>query len=447
MITRANYNCTDTAATWALRDLLMPQLSPAAAETYRAQIALEAPAMSVSRRGIRIDTAARRELCAELLDDATAIRADITAVAGREINPQAPGQQKDFFFKHLGLESMRNRQGIVSCDREVLERIIGGRVKGSTPDGRALAANVAQLLLNARDCYKAASFLNASLHNGRCRFNLRPAGTVSWRFSAQKSPRGDGLNIQQIPKKLRRVFVPDPGWTMGQCDQQQAESRVVAWYSQDAAYMAAHDSFDTHTLVARMIWPQAEWPTDEKAARDFAELPNFIRTYTRRDLSKRVQHGSNYGATEHALCRTLHIPLNAARAILAGYRKAFPGIFDWHERVRAELCSQGTVTYPWGYTRRVTEKPRDPATFRSVIASIPQAAVAWTNHASFMKAWLMESDVFQVLAHTHDGLLFQYKDETVIEQLKIVLNAIRWDDGLHIPFEFKLGGKNWLDVS
>src|SRR5690606_35578301 len=132
-----------------------------------------------------------------------------------------------------------------------------------------------------------------------------------------------GLNYQNVYKKLRYIFIPSPGRRMGNTDLKQAESCLVAYCSQDEGYIKAHQAKDTHTYVARLIWPDAGWPGTDEGDEAFARAKNFYRHFSMRDLAKRFQHGTNYGGSEFAMSRILHIPLKDARDIITRYFAAF----------------------------------------------------------------------------------------------------------------------------
>ena len=125
-------------------------------------------------------------------------------------------------------------------------------------------------------------------------------------------------NLQNVDRNLRYIFIPDPGRIFFNVDLEQGDSRGVgalAWnmfHDADAkqiaealhlpewtgpvgrefagSYLDACESGDLHTTVCRMAWPELSWGEDPDGWRDVAEGIAY-RTYTYRDLAKKLGHG------------------------------------------------------------------------------------------------------------------------------------------------------------
>jgi len=112
------------------------------------------------------------------------------------------------------------------------------------------------------------------------------------------------------------MFIADPGKVLCYADLKQAESLTVAYLAGDEAYIEAHKSGDTHTFVARMIWPDLPWTGDIWKDKAWAKehMPEWDPAdgHDFRFQSKRIQHGGNYGMSPYGVARVAHIPVAEA---------------------------------------------------------------------------------------------------------------------------------------
>lgn len=455
---RWQYNARDCAATIGALRALTPYLEPASHEVYRAQMALEACTLAIQSRGIRIDLPARDRLLKALREQFSAKCVELNAVAGEPVNPNSPPQVHALFYDRLGLTETKNKDGRVSVDQEVLERIVKCRIEPANPLPRGqkkphleYCSRLAVLVLAARGINKDMSMVKAGLDGGRMRTSINVGATESFRFSASKTHFGRGANLQQVKRALRSMFVPDLGMVIVYGDQDRAESYVVAHVSGDTAYIEAHSAHDTHVEVAKLIWPNAGWTGDDDKDLELAEEPNFLRFYSRRDLSKRVQHASNYLATAVTLSRLLGIPIREAEQIQEAYFGAFPGIRVWQQKVIEEVKRYQRVYYPGGFFRDFFGRPWDAATHREAISSIPQAVVGWTNHIVMFRLWMQveQEGKFEMLMHNHDAVVLQCDNWELWHSRVEALTEVWWP-GVHGPFSVPWSwkaGPNWKAVS
>lgn len=461
------YNGLDGCATLGSAAEMRPLVAadPAFSRVYDAERRLLAPALAVQMRGILIDDDARPWGARCLKRGMDRIEALVRRKADApELNINSWQQLADLFWRRFGLAEMRNKDGNVSTDRSVLERIRDNvKLDWAVPrDERAPEALVrfcARAILAHRTYSKEREIYVAALHHGRMRCTISVGTTETWRFSSTKSPMGDGRNLQNIKKPRRIIFIPDPGFMMYQIDQRQAESLTVAYTCADPLYINAHHTSDTHIAVARICNPDADWPEPaDPDAEDFYRREGWLGTWSIRDAYKRIQHLLNYGGTYKAVARTLHIPERAAAVQVERYYAAFPGIPRWHQEVIRQIKDEGVITYPGDYKRVVLGHRRDPATHREVLASFGQSIIGWINHAAFANIWHEYDGSFlagdrgpplQVLMHIHDAVLYQSRTEELAKCAYDLASSVVWPmpgGEMRVPWDYK-AGRNWKAVS
>lgn len=458
------YNARDCAATIGAWNVLSAKLNDATRTVYKAQMALEACTLAIQCRGIKIDLKARERVKGVLNEQLKAKKQELDAYVGHPLNPNSPDQVRAYFYGEMDMKEMKNKDGRVSVDQSILERIKKGNVKfNGKVKPKETCANTAKLILDARSVQKDLGMVKAKLDKGRMRCSLNVGATESFRFSSSKTNFGTGANLQQVKHVLREMFIPDDGMLFGYGDQDRAESTVVAHLSGDEGYVNAHRASDTHVEVAKLIWPDAGWTGDDELDLELAEQPNFIRFYSRRDMSKRTQHALNYYPTpcgideyeakgpkaagpHRTLARLLGIKQAEAHNIALSYFRAFPGIRAWQESVIEQVKRYRRIYFPGGSYRDFFGRPWDAATHREAISCIPQFVVAWTNHIAMYRLWSQVEvpGEFEVLMHNHDAIVFQCDD---------------WDkwkgrvaEATHIEWPFVINwswavGRNWKEVS
>lgn len=472
---RYEYNGTDCIATHMLLERLRPELNEETQRVYEAEIGLQGVALGVQMRGILIDPRVADSLVAELESEANRAVGRVEGIVGYEMTGEkgniSTQKLHKWLYQELQMRPQKNKDGEVTTDKDALRRfakrtvpvLAEGLERAERTRRKDAAATACGLILEIRDKQKQISRLRTPRRDGRMRGTFNVGGTETYRLSSHKAHTGEGTNLMNEDKRLRRAYVPDPGFTMFQGDQERAESLTVAHVSGDEAYIEAHYAGNTHVFVGRMIWPELDWPDDDEAARLFAAqtpIPGLDKVsapdgpgslyYT----SKRVQHGQNNGGSFQTVARSAMLSIQQAKDVCGRYHEQFPGIKRWHKSVAEAVRNYGVLHYPGGYMRRFFDRRWDPATHREAIASVPQSIIAWTNHIVWSRLFYQWDDNRNrlVLAHGHDAVLGQFRAELDHDAEIARMNElarVEWDINgrtMVVPWDWHTGA-NWKEVS
>ena len=445
---RQIYNSLDCCVTLEVLEQLS-SLSNSENIIYNFERALQAPVLEMMLRGFKIDPYERQKgiklLSSQLATLDTQLQELAFAVWDKPLNPRSPKQLISFFYGRMRLpEQWKNDKGRrrLSTDREALEKL----------DLYFYARPIVSTILEIRNIGKQLSVLETEIDpDGRLRTSYNIAGTETGRWSSSSNAFGTGTNLQNIAPHLRNIFVADKGHKLCGIDLEQAESREVGWQCgvlfDDWTYLDACYSGDLHTLTCRLIWPDLAWTGDPKSDRAIADQ-NFYRNYSRRDMSKRGGHGSNYYGTPFTMARHLKVPTKLMENFQANYFAAFPAIPRWHRYTAQQLQQNQVLTTPWGRQRHFFGRPNDDSTLRESIAFVPQSSTGDRMNLGLYRIWKNMRDRVQLIAQVHDAVYFQFLehlDEQEIVAEALALIDIRLEHNGHtliVPGEAKVGW-NW----
>lgn len=447
------YNALDTTGTREIADVLLPRLNEATARTYAFERALQAPALAMMLRGVRVDEtlrndmvkALRRELKKDLdgvgkmqqilevwdgteketgfcpmefgkhhkwprgvadSPDRLCERCHAPRIKPKAFEPNSSDQVQHLFYDLLKVPPMLNKKHEVSADEDVLERI-GAKYATLKP--------ITDAILSVRDKAKQLGSLSARLTpDGRYPSSFNIGAAWTGRQSSSKNPYSLGGNLQNVAERHRAAFTSDPGYDIGYADYMQGESNIVAHLSGDPKYIEAHKGGDVHTFVTRYVWPnmQPPWTGDLKLDKKIAkQLPTWdnVPGHDFRFQCKRIQHGSNYGLTPFGISMIAHIPFPEAKAAQRNYYTEFEYIPAWQQWVGGEIREHKALVNPLGRTITLFGRPWDGHTWKQGLAFLPQSLLADMDNIAMWRVWMeLESEGVHLLAQVHDALLFQF---------------------------------------
>ena len=379
---------------------------------------MQGPALTLMRRGVRVNLLERDRLITSMEADRAKYAAYFGRLTGESfgeaLNPNSPPQLQKLFYEFLRFKPITKydratRERRVTTDRDALEKL--------SADWRAQAFT--RLILEIRDIDKRLQVLRSGIDSDdRLRCSYHVAGTETGRWSSSQSAFYGGTNLQNITDAMRRLFIADRGKKFAQLDLAQAESVVVGYLSGDTAYKAALRSGDLHTYVCRLVWPELPWTGDKKQDRAIAER-KYYRDYSYRDLAKRGGHGSNYGGSPAVLSMHLKVPVDVAERFQSAYFKAFPGIRSWQARVQQAIAVKRYLDTPLGRRCYFNGRPSDTSLLKSAIAYAPQSTIGDTLNYGFYKVWqaldYLGTGEIELLLQVHDSILFQFDPAKVNE--------------------------------
>lgn len=446
------YNGLDCAVTSEVFDVLHRQTNGNFPPIYNFAMKLQGPMMDMMLRGWAINESERQLAIRELERKSDRLYSILDqfahAIWDRGLNPRSTQQLQAFFYDHMQLtKEWTSKKGVksLSMDRETLEKL----------HKHILARPFLNTILAIRDVQKELEVFKTQIGpDGRFHFSLNIAGTETGRLSSSSDAFGNGRNIQNIDRKLRRMFVADKGKKLCGIDLEQAESREVGWQSgilfDDWTYLDACYAGDLHTITCRMIWPNLQWTGDLVTDKAIAET-KFYREFTYRDFSKRGGHGSNYYGTPFTMARHLKVPTQFMVDFQNNYFSAFPGIQQFHRYIAQTIQRTNELTTPWGRKREFFGRTSDDTTLREAIAYIPQSSTADRMNTGLYEVWKQMPEV-QLLAQVHDAIYFQYDEDA--DEAAIVARALNLIDirlkhknrELIVPGEAKVGW-NWGDYN
>lgn len=430
---------------------------------YKFQMACRVPALAMMMEGILIDQEERgRQTAAHEKERERLwrhLQAMADAVWDQPLNPNSSSQMIDFFYGCMQLHPIYRRRGngdkTLTCDREALEKL---SVNFS-------AFPIIDTILAIKELDGLLRVLRSGVDpDGRMRTSFNVGATVTGRWSSSKNVYKTGTNMQNITPAMRKMFIADRECLLAYPDLEQAESRAVAYLSEDLAYIKACESFDLHTTVAMLVWPELPWTreTSKDAQRynkkDIAGRL-FYRHFTYRDMAKRGGHGTNYYGTPFTMARHLRVATKVMEEFQARYFAAFGGIPRWHLRVAQDIQTTSRLITALGRERTFFDRTDRDETLRSAIAHEPQSLVGDILNAGILQVWRHywrpeKADIIVYpLAQVHDAGLFRIpllKAEALsfltkaFQQLMEIPISVRGRTMI-IPVEVKYGF-NWQEM-
>jgi DNA polymerase I len=451
----AVYNGLDCCVTLEVLGALRAQLTNTTAQTYAFSMSLCAPVLEMNLHGVRVNRDEVAKSIAFYREDINHIRTNLDLILKEGVGYLKPwtgtgGMDSrialmEIFYDVLRLPPVRKRNAegkyVTTVNRAALEKL----------RTYTIAEPIVNHILAMRDLGKKIAFLNTEIDaDGRIHTQFNIAGTVTGRLSSAISAFGTGTNLQNQERRLRRVFVPDPGYKFCNIDLEQADARnmgaILYNLFGDRSYLDACNSGDLHTTVCKMVWSDLPWSGDKKEDRRIADEP-FYRDMSRRDTTKRLGHGSNYLGTASTMSINTKIPLELVRSFQDLYFGRFPNIRRWHDHVRYQLKHDRSITTLLGRKRNFFGRPDDESVIREAVAFEPQSLTSDEINEVLRTLW--RSNTVECLLQVHDSILFQYKTEQETSLIPLILSKpftfrVR-DIDFFVPMEAKIGW-NWADV-
>lgn len=432
------YAAEDADITLQLKDILQPELAKSNAEKLFKEV--EMPLVHVladiETTGVKVDTAALKELSNTLSTDILQIQLDIFSLAGGEFNLNSPKQLGEILFDKLKLDknAKKTKTGQYATGEEILSKLEG-------------EFEIARKILDFRELQKLKStYVDAlpaliSPKTGRIHTSYNQAVAATGRLSSTNP------NLQNIPirtprgREIRKAFVPtNEDFLILSADYSQIELRIMAAFSKDESMLDAFNrGIDIHSTTASKV---------------FNVSLDQVTSDMRRK-AKMVNFGIIYGISAFGLAQRLEIPRSEAKEIIDNYFQEFPSIKRYMDNAVVEAREQEYVETLLGrrrYLRDINSRnmtERNFAERNAINAPIQGSAadmikIAMIRVHEFLKKEKLKSSMILTV---HDELVFDaYHSE--IEILKERVNELMVN-AMPLPVRMETGmgvGKNWLEA-
>jgi len=375
-------------------------------------------------------------------------------LVGYEINPNSPKQVSNYLYN-----CMLYKKPAKDLTNE--KTLLQLRLKHPNP--------VLTLILKYREMAKQSGQLKFPPYVPRgttkervtTAYNL--AGTTSFRLASRRLLNRWGTNVQNFPKELRKLFIPDEGKVFIQVDQSGAEALIVSYLCYEGNFRSLFlHGIKSHVYVALRLFADV-WSAelgrsvDEYCAAPIGEVtklkgwkeldtlikssdgwPADKRYYF---ISKMVCHASNYGMKPPTFRINMlqksegkvSISLAEAKRFLNTYHQLFPEIQLWQTETINTLRRDGILRNLFGYPRVFTAQVEE-SMYKEAYAFVPQSTVGTITNLTFSKMQqkienpndklsTMSVDIVQ---NNHDSVLLQCPPEHadyVAEETVNVMNC------------------------
>jgi DNA polymerase I-like protein with 3'-5' exonuclease and polymerase domains len=140
-------------------------------------------------------------------------------------------------------------------------------------------------------------------------------------------------------------------------------------------------------------------------------------------MCKKIGHGTNYGGKPWTLSRQAKLDIGPIEEFQPKYFTAFPAHLRWHEWVRNQLQTRGTLTTLTGRRRWFFGRRDSDDTYREALAYDPQGSLADILNRGMLAVW--RADIAELLMQIHDAILVQYPEEEEDETIPRIQARLR----------------------
>ena len=415
------YNARDCWATLITCCSLLLEMPEWARQNYVQEFPINFPNIHMELDGLATDKEEFDKQLTQTSEDADECLRKLRKWVHPDFNPRSPDQVKRLLFvlgyrdRDGGVSSSDESTLVFAADTHPLTEIIVSEIL----EYRGLA--------KLRDTYLVWD----KIWGGRLFYRINANGTDSGRLSSGESSFWCGLQIQNIPRgtEVKRWVRADQGWVLGENDFAQSEARCVGYLSGCQALIDLVESpHDYHAWNAASFFGI---PYESI----YSETLGKTLDKKLRDLSKRVNHGSNYNMTKYMLLitmgpkavreakRVLKLKesmslLDVCDFLLSRYSRTYPEVKnDWYKDIIRQISLTKKLVSPLGWTRYFFGNPsKSKNDHDSAVAHGPQnlSAKILCNGAMMpiFRDMLFGKlrGVFRLKANIHDSLLYGYKE-------------------------------------
>ena len=445
------YCAKDSAVTFEIWEKLSRQINAEGNRgAYEHDRGLLEPLMFMMLRGVNADREQMR-IDRELYGNEIISDMEIFKEEYGDYNTNSPKQMKGLILS-LGLEVPKIKGKETTC-KKAIEKLAKNneglaKIVDLRSGGKMLGTYLSDSLLDI-DGRMRCSFNIASNPNHKTHKEKILKGG---RLSSSESIWGCGTNLQNQPKKMRNIFIPDPGKVFTAADKQGAEARVVAYLSKDWKIIdLLNNGGNIHNKTVRDIWGQSI--SDEEIEKDkthWKEQGTPIKSMY--DKAKRTRHAYNYKVTWFTLKDILSIEAKEAKHLIEQFSIGNPELKQWQDEVIREVSRTRCLTSPMGRKRRFLGRI-DQDMFKEAVSFMPQETVAYDVNEGMIKVYdnMCCWKEIDLLLQIHDELLFQHAPEDtefVHQELRRLMENPITINGMTftIPVDIKTG-PNWRDMS
>jgi DNA polymerase I-like protein with 3'-5' exonuclease and polymerase domains/uracil-DNA glycosylase len=431
------YNCMDCCRTWEIAQQQKYALANNTLwDQFDERMKYSHYVYRMMRRGVNRDPVRTEKMVGEVREAIQGKELVVAQAAGHPVNLQSGVQVGKLLFQEMGLKPVGRKTagGKDSTNDEALTKLM---------EKHPNAAEVCMAILEARSLSSIkANFLDAELDpDGKFRSSWMATGTETFRLTSGGNAFHRGGPLQNVTDgkhtssgrplpNLRSTIVPDPGYTLFNCDLERADLQVVAWEADDAELkQMLREHADIHTINARDLW----------GVRDVSEQ--------QRHTGKKFVHLTNYGGKERTCAVGCHITVHQADLLQRRWFQMHPGIKAWHERTAAYLAGTRTIKNAFGYRRVYFD--RIDSVLPQALAWVPQSTVSLLISLQQM-AIEDACPEAEIIMQGHDSIIGQYWTALESELLPRIraasMIAVPYDDPLYIPLELSTSTSSWGEV-
>jgi DNA polymerase-1 len=439
-----NLAVADAAALYGERAHVVHLLHPRLHETivegdldslYRE---LELPLIPVvsrmERRGIRVDVELLTAYGVELAADIAVAQTQVYELAGEEFNVGSPKQLRRILFDKLALPVVKKTKTGPSTDHSVLEEL-------ATHHDLPAAIIRWRSLSKLKSTYVDALPPLVHPRTGRIHTHYKLTGAETGRISS------DSPNLQNIPirtpegRRIRQAFIAADGCVLMSADYSQVELRVLAHLcgGKGGFAQAFSEGKDIHRVTASEVFDVAEaLVTDEM-----------------RRSAKAINFGLVYGQGAFGLSKVLHIPRREAAKYIRRYKKQYPEVDEYMNRIVEFASKNRYVETLMGRRRPILDLSASNYNKREAAKRIAINTPVQGSAADIIRVAMLRVDAMLQAEFPEVGLLLQVHDELVLEVPHALVDRVRSRvveamesaRELIVPLKVDVGvGMNWQEA-
>ncbi|AUB79129.1 DNA polymerase I [Spiribacter roseus] len=349
----------------------------------------------IERTGVRVDAGLLATQSRELAETMQRLESQAHEAAGGPFNLGSPKQIQEILYERQGLPVLaKTPKGAPSTAESVLEELA------------AQGHDLPRLILDYRGVSKLRSTYTEKLPGlinpgtGRVHTSYHQAVAATGRLSSSDP------NLQNIPirtpegRRIRRAFVPTPGYRLMAADYSQVELRIMAHLSGDDGLRRAFaEGLDIHAATAAEVFGgEAAAVSDDQ-----------------RRAAKAINFGLIYGMSAWGLARQLGIERGEAQSYVDRYFERYPGVRAFMDATRARAHEQGYVETVYGrrlYLPEINSRNNQRRQYAERTAiNAPMQGTA----ADIIKRAMIAVDDWITREQPDATLVMQVHDELVLE--------------------------------